>query len=449
MGMNRIKKLLAVTVILLLFSMIIFPSSGIQIDNKHIIKSDRGNTLYVGGNGSGNYSNIQDAIDNASDGNTVFVYNGTYYINGITWYGLVINKSINLIGEDKYSTIIEGNDKLIVVYLEMMYFVEYVSISGFTIQNGSTGIYYDTGINNIDNPAYLQKQEHYSSAGFYNNILINNDEGIVVGWESENVYVGNNIITMNKKGIVLFNCLMDNYVYHNTIENNEHGIWVEGGGYSNNIIENVINSNKENGITLSYSYGGTITQNTIINNTNGINIYYSSGIYIDYNTIKNIYSGVYLYNSDNNRIQKNIITENTDGIYLQNSEVDTINDNIISNNNNGIFLLNCSKNKIFDNNITSNKNYGIHLQNSDCNNVSKNNFINNRLHAFFIKEYTIWEFIKNYQKDKNIWNKNYWYKSWNLPKFIFGILSIIINLKYVHFLGMELDRHPAKGPYDI
>jgi len=36
-------------------------------------------TLYVGGNGVGNYSSIQDAIDSASDGDTVYVYSGIYY----------------------------------------------------------------------------------------------------------------------------------------------------------------------------------------------------------------------------------------------------------------------------------------------------------------------------------------------------------------------------------
>jgi hypothetical protein len=34
----------------------------------------RGKTLYVGGSGEGNYTKIQDAIDNASKGDTVFVY---------------------------------------------------------------------------------------------------------------------------------------------------------------------------------------------------------------------------------------------------------------------------------------------------------------------------------------------------------------------------------------
>ena len=47
-----------------------------------------GNILYVGGNGPNNYTKIQDAIDDASNGDTIFVYNGTYYEN------VIINKII-------------------------------------------------------------------------------------------------------------------------------------------------------------------------------------------------------------------------------------------------------------------------------------------------------------------------------------------------------------------
>jgi len=63
-----------------------------------------GNTLYVGGSGPNNYTRIQDAIDDASNGDTVFVYSG-YYTEEIT-----IDVSINLIGENKDSTSIVGED---------------------------------------------------------------------------------------------------------------------------------------------------------------------------------------------------------------------------------------------------------------------------------------------------------------------------------------------------
>ncbi len=52
---------------------------------------ERGQTFYVGGYGPNNYTQIQDAIDNASEGDTVFVFNGTYFEH------VTVNKSINLI----------------------------------------------------------------------------------------------------------------------------------------------------------------------------------------------------------------------------------------------------------------------------------------------------------------------------------------------------------------
>jgi hypothetical protein len=70
-----------------------------------IIDTVGGEVLYVNESGSnGAYMKIQDAIDNASTGDTVFVYNGTYYEN------LVVNTSINLIGEDREGTIINGSN---------------------------------------------------------------------------------------------------------------------------------------------------------------------------------------------------------------------------------------------------------------------------------------------------------------------------------------------------
>ena len=88
-----------------------------------IIDSFSGNIYYVGGHG--NYKKIQDAINDAQDGDTVFVFAGMYYEN------VVVDKSINLIGEDRNTTVIDGGKKGDVVKVD----ADCVTICGFTVRN--------------------------------------------------------------------------------------------------------------------------------------------------------------------------------------------------------------------------------------------------------------------------------------------------------------------------
>ena len=80
-------------VFLLLFSSVVPISIGadVKIPSNLIQSSNGGNTLYVGGSGPNNYTKIQDAINNADEGDTVFVYSGTYYEH------FTINTTINLL----------------------------------------------------------------------------------------------------------------------------------------------------------------------------------------------------------------------------------------------------------------------------------------------------------------------------------------------------------------
>ena len=70
-------------------------NSNIRTENK---------TLYVDDDGDSDYTTIQEAVDNCIDGDTIFVYSGTYNEN------LTITKSISIIGENKNTTIISYPD---------------------------------------------------------------------------------------------------------------------------------------------------------------------------------------------------------------------------------------------------------------------------------------------------------------------------------------------------
>ena len=259
------KKLLAVTIVFLFFCMIIFPSSGIQIQNKTIITSNRGNTLYVGSNGSGNYSTIQDAIDDASDGDTVFVYDDSspYYEN------LIVDKSINLIGENRDTTIIDGNWSGNVINIT----ANYTKITGFTITKCedstlSAGIY------------IFSDHNHITVAN--NNISYNGGKGIVVEGSSF-ITIQNNIIKNNLGGIVLRYECEYNVIQNNTITTTQSypygcdGVSLYESSSYNSIIGNEITSYK---CTLGINLDSNCNNNIIGKNCITPQVYGSIGIQI-------------------------------------------------------------------------------------------------------------------------------------------------------------------------
>jgi len=172
------RKIIALGIMLLFLGMTISSSTGFNLEKQSTITTLDGNTLYVGGSGPNNYTKIQDAIDNASDGDTVFVYNGTYYGN------LNVSKSINLIGENKDTTIIDGNEIGDVVYVS----ADWVNIIEFTIKNGSNGIYLDDSYYN------------FISSNIISN---NNKDGIYLRYSDNNIINQNNITSNIKFGVSL------------------------------------------------------------------------------------------------------------------------------------------------------------------------------------------------------------------------------------------------------
>lgn len=91
-----------------------------------------GNWLYVGGSGPGNYSTITEALFNAVNGDTIFVYDDSspYYET------VIINKEIYLIGENTQTTIVDWSNSSDVLRIT----ANNVTVQGFTITNATDGI---------------------------------------------------------------------------------------------------------------------------------------------------------------------------------------------------------------------------------------------------------------------------------------------------------------------
>ena len=273
MKMN-VKKGLAVAVLLLFISVSVIPSTGTTDVKQMAMPTSSGNTLYVGGNGTGNYSKIQDAIDNASDGDTVFVYDDSspHYEN------VVVDKSINLIGEDKETTIIDGGkiDDVINVTADR------VNISGFTIQNCGNKtlyIYSDAGID--------VRADYCTISG---NIFISNcANGIALLWANNNVISDNILVDNEHTGIHLSHYSNNNTIRNNTVEQSHNAIYLIIKCENNTIINNIASYCELAGINFYWDCNNNIvSENTIINNyEHGIWLYDSHNNSFFHNTLVN------------------------------------------------------------------------------------------------------------------------------------------------------------------
>jgi len=258
-------------------------------------------TIYVDGDFTDDPANhrwntIQEGLNDANAGDTVFVYNGTYFEN------VTVSKSITLKGENRSNTIINCRD---IIGHQTKPVIKVVSnnctISGFTIMNGSLGILMEAANNNTitDNCVKYNKYIYlpqYSCIGC--------DQGICLR-DSKNNIIANNDVSYNKGDGLLLGCSSS----HNTIANN------------------IIVNNKDNGITTRpaivatpgppFAFSNIITNNTIsLNHNNGICLYKSPNNTIINNSIFNNWdNGINLELSSNNTIYHNNFINNTEQVY--------------------------------------------------------------------------------------------------------------------------------------
>lgn len=172
------------------------------------------------------FSSIQEAINWAENGSTIYVPSGMYYEH------VVINKTISLIGENVSTTTIDGGNAGTVVSIT----ADNVSITGFTIQN--------------------------SGWGWFKN-------GIYVHF-ADNCEMKNNYLFHNCHNIRL-NYSCGSKVIRNTVEGNGYGIRL-----IHSIDCVVMDNNVSNcigAVHLEYATNCTVERNYLTQNSQGIRLY--------------------------------------------------------------------------------------------------------------------------------------------------------------------------------
>ena len=236
-----------------------------------VITTSRGSTVQ-------SFGTIQEAIDAAEIGSTIQVPAGVYYEH------VIVNKTVSLIGEEGFASIIDGNNNGMVVEVT----ANNVLIEGFKVQNSGygwdrNGIFVHDADNCTVRKNYLFNVCHNIKVGFSHNSQV--VENVVCGTmtkptmygirieNSTECTVSNNNISDCVGSIHLQNvsyCVVTrNYVF-----NDDQGIRLYSPCTFNNITENTVTNNNYDGMFSPMPTDPTLTDNYIFHN-NFVNNKYS------------------------------------------------------------------------------------------------------------------------------------------------------------------------------
>jgi hypothetical protein len=329
-------------------------SKTFEMNNKSIFEFT-GNTIYVDDDGGQDFQNITDAINNASEGDIIYIYNGIYNET------IVIDETIKIEGEDKTKTIINGlyNEKVVHIKADNVVFTD------ITVKN---------------------------AGGFKNNACIYVD--------SDNSTVANCIIYRARTGLILNgrnNLNIVGCLFHT----NGEGIWAVN---SYNILirntelcHNGIGANlyKSRNIVVENSYAHENAIPLLFNTSSNIEMIHTAACDNNDNG-----GGVFFYNSHNIQVENCNVFHSGSGFKIVNSTNLNFNRCNIEYITHFTFWINTNSDNININqcNIVNNFRHGIHITDSKCQ-VTNSNLYENSIESVFPRN-SIVNARKNYWGSK-------------------------------------------------
>ena len=284
----------------------------------------RAATLFVGGAGPGNYTTIQTAIDAASPGDIVYVFNGTYFEN------VVVNKTMSLIGESVDTTVINAGGVGDTVYLT----ASWANITGFTITGSQAG--------GIEAGIRLRCAHNCNVSG---NNVSGNGFGITL-LPAHNSTIAHNNLFSNSDNIAMYvSRSINTTIVHNTMSRN--GIYVDGDLLEHWNSHTIDTTNTVDGDPIYYlkdAVGGTVPSDAAQVILANCSDWLVEDLHVDNSSV-----AIQLGFSSNNTIANNTAVRNRMGMLISDSRDNTVTGNNISDNYFGIIITGWEKNTVFHN----------------------------------------------------------------------------------------------------
>ena len=254
---------------------------------------DARTVLTVDDSGGADYLTIHEAVENASDGFIIYVFNGTYteHVN--------VDKSLIIEGESPDNTFVDGSGSGIVFLVT----AKDVNISRFTIMQAEYGIYLD----------------HVNSTKVVHNKITSYTYGIYSN-RTHDAFIAWNLITVGKYGIVT------DHVNNDAVRWNEISYNTEYGAKDfDSTLRNCFNWNYFHHNHIAYYYDPdepltplTFDGNRIEQNDIGIKAAYASSLIATNNTIVGNGVGIDLTEASP-YVARNVLTNNKIGVRFSGS----------------------------------------------------------------------------------------------------------------------------------
>ncbi len=322
-------------------------------------------TLEVGNNKM--FNDLNSALLNSSDGDTIIVYGGRYSGN------FEIKKSITIIGKSK--PVIDGESKGTVITID----APEVTLTELTIQNSGK-------------------------------LLDKEDAGILVN--ADNAFIDNNVLKSILFGIY-FKKANDGVITNNFIEGKKDLDIPRRGDlfrawYSKNLLIEKNQFRYGRDVIIWFSENSTIRNNNMSDARYGLHFMYSNDCKIDQNIMNNNSVGIYLMYSKNLQVRNNLITNNIGatgfGIGLKDLDNVELSNNVIADNRVGIFVDNSPRNSDtfmkYEQNVIAYNETGVEvissLENSQFNRNS------------FLENYEQTSLSSGQDSNNEFWKQNFW-----------------------------------------